>query len=202
MLAETSCGHVNNNKVCMFRLNLTWLGATTKIQYICCKHNSWRFNREKDFPRATDKMIMLTIYRSNLNPPKLFMQLRVKIRTPLGHEHIYFPQPIESEGEAADGRCGSGVEPVSCYWKVAGLISLVCMSKCPWARYWTPNCPWCAVGTLHGSHLHQCMNTLTDGSHFGQKHLLNVQKFKWSIRLPWSILSLSYNFHFSIYSIQ
>ena len=39
--------------------------------------------------------------------------------------------------------CGSGVEPTSCYLKVAGLIPLVCMSKCPWAR-WTPNCSWCA----------------------------------------------------------
>ena len=45
-----------------------------------------------------------------------------------------------------------GVEPASCYQKVAGLISLVCMSKFPWARYWTPNCSWCAV------HRHQCMN--------------------------------------------
>ena len=26
---------------------------------------------------------------------------------------------------------------------------LSCMSKCPWARYWTPNCSWCAVGTCH-----------------------------------------------------
>ena len=31
--------------------------------------------------------------------------------------------------------CGSGVEPVSCYWKLAGLIRMVCMSKCPLARY-------------------------------------------------------------------
>ena len=29
-----------------------------------------------------------------------------------------------------------GVKPASCYWKVTGLIPLVCMSKCPWARYW------------------------------------------------------------------
>ena len=35
--------------------------------------------------------------------------------------------------------CG---EPLNCYWKVAGLIPLVC--KCSWARYWTPNCFWCA----------------------------------------------------------
>ena len=31
--------------------------------------------------------------------------------------------------------CGSGVEPVPCYQKVAGSIPLVCMSKCPWPRY-------------------------------------------------------------------
>ena len=34
-----------------------------------------------------------------------------------------------------DSGCGAGVEPVSCYWKAAGLIPLVCMSKCPWARH-------------------------------------------------------------------
>ena len=33
------------------------------------------------------------------------------------------------------GGCGSGVEPPSCYWKVAGSVPLVCMLKCPWARY-------------------------------------------------------------------
>ena len=35
--------------------------------------------------------------------------------------------------------CSSGVEPASCY-QVAGSIQF----KCPWARYWTSNCPWCA----------------------------------------------------------
>ena len=51
----------------------------------------------------------------------------------------------------------------SCYRKDAGSIPLVCMSKCPWARYWTPNCSWCA-----GWHLalqpppsgYECMNEL------------------------------------------
>ena len=45
------------------------------------------------------------------------------------------------------------MEPASCYRKVAVLIPLVCMSKCPWAKYWTPNCSWCA-GLHHGSHHH------------------------------------------------
>ena len=40
--------------------------------------------------------------------------------------------------------CGSGMKPASCYRKVASLIPLVCMSKCPWIRYRTPNCSWCA----------------------------------------------------------
>ena len=31
--------------------------------------------------------------------------------------------------------------------KVAGSIPLVCMSKCPWVRYWTPDCSWCARRT-------------------------------------------------------
>ena len=38
----------------------------------------------------------------------------------------------------------SGVEPESGYQTEAGSIHLVCMLKCPWARYWTPNCSWCA----------------------------------------------------------
>ena len=42
------------------------------------------------------------------------------------------------------GGCGSGVESASCYRKVAGSVSLVCMWKCPWTRYWTPHCSWCA----------------------------------------------------------
>ena len=36
------------------------------------------------------------------------------------------------------------VEPASCYQEVVGSIPLVCMSKCPYARHWTPNCSWCA----------------------------------------------------------
>ena len=35
---------------------------------------------------------------------------------------------------------------------------LICIFKCAWARYWTPNCSWWAVGTLHGSLRHQCMD--------------------------------------------
>ena len=38
------------------------------------------------------------------------------------------------------------------------LAELSCMSKCPWARYWTPNCSWCAVCTMHGDLCHQCLN--------------------------------------------
>ena len=33
---------------------------------------------------------------------------------------------------------GSGVEPVSCYRKGAGMIPMFCMLKCPWARYRIP----------------------------------------------------------------
>ena len=58
------------------------------------------------------------------------------------------------------GSCGSGVEPVSYYWEVAGLIPPVCMSKCPWARYWPPKlllrC-W-SLNTLNISHCHQWGN--------------------------------------------
>ena len=34
--------------------------------------------------------------------------------------------------------------PASCYRKVAGSTPLVCISKCLWTRYWTPNCSWWA----------------------------------------------------------
>ena len=44
--------------------------------------------------------------------------------------------------------CGSGVKPASCCRKDAGLITLVCMPMCPWTRYWSPNCSWCA-GSYH-----------------------------------------------------
>ena len=44
-----------------------------------------------------------------------------------------------------------GVEPASCYWKVAGLITLICMSRCPWARYWTLNCSWCSGVSIGGA---------------------------------------------------
>ena len=33
------------------------------------------------------------------------------------------------------GGCGSGLEPASCYLKVTGLITLICISKCGWVRY-------------------------------------------------------------------
>ena len=49
------------------------------------------------------------------------------------------------------------VEPVSYYWKVASSIPLVCMSKCHWARYWTPNC-FCCAGRQLAWQPPPCMN--------------------------------------------
>ena len=49
--------------------------------------------------------------------------------------------------------CCSGVDPVSCYQKVAGSIPLVCMSKCPLGKILNlKTAPDVLVGTLHGSH--------------------------------------------------
>ena len=62
------------------------------------------------------------------------------------------------------GGCVSRVEPVSCYWKVAGLIPLVCSLKCPRAKFWTQTAPDVLVGTLYGSHIHQCMNVCMNNS--------------------------------------
>ena len=56
------------------------------------------------------------------------------------------------------GNCVSGVEQASCYQKVVGSIPLVCMWKCPWARYPPQTVPDVLVGTLHGSHRHHCLN--------------------------------------------
>ena len=56
--------------------------------------------------------------------------------------------------------CGSVVEPASCYWKVAGSIPLICMSKRPWARYWTPNYSWCSAWHLAWQPPSQCMSEL------------------------------------------
>ena len=59
----------------------------------------------------------------------------------------------------------------SCYLKVAGLILLVCMSKCLWVRNWTPNCSWCSG--CHGSHHHHqrlnyCQSLWTQASDNGK----------------------------------
>ena len=72
----------------------------------------------------------------------------------------------------------SGVEPVSCYRKVTGSISLVCSVL----RQDTepPTAPDVLVGTLHGSHHHQCMNICMNYNYnpFGQKRLLKRPKCK------------------------
>ena len=60
---------------------------------------------------------------------------------------------------SALGVCGSGVEPASC--RATGLIPLVCMSKCPEVQVQDTEpqiAPDGLVGTLHGSHHHQCRN--------------------------------------------
>ena len=48
-----------------------------------------------------------------------------------------------------DCGCGSVVEEVSRYHKVTGSIPLVCVLKCPWARYKkeSANCPKCKLYT-------------------------------------------------------
>ena len=63
---------------------------------------------------------------------------------------VVLPLVVMESGKTADllccssklivnmGGCGSRVEPASCYLKAAGLIPLVCISKCPWERHWTP----------------------------------------------------------------
>ena len=76
------------------------------------------------------------------------------------------------------GGCGSGVLPVSCYWKVTGLIPLVC--KCLWARYWTSNCCWCAGWYLAW----QLPPSVYVWSQFGQMLLLNAQNVNNTLTFP------------------
>ena len=83
----------------------------------------------------------------------------------------------------SNGSFGSGAL-ASCHWKVAGLIPLVCVLKCPWAGYWTPKAPDVLVGTLHDSHHHQCMNVWITVSRFGQKRLLKCPKKTPQCSLP------------------
>ena len=52
----------------------------------------------------------------------------------------------------------AGVEPASCYLKVAGSLPLVCMLTCPGQDTKPQTAPDVLVTTLHGSRHHQCMN--------------------------------------------
>ena len=54
------------------------------------------------------------------------------------------------------------VYQMPCYQKVTGSFPLVCMSKCPWARYWTPNC-WRA-GQQLATVAHSWCNSLSHES--------------------------------------
>ena len=66
-------------------------------------------------------------------------------------------------------------EPASCYCQLTGSIPLVCMSKCPWARYGTPNCSWCwSTHCTAASTISVWMYVWITASHFGQKHLLKT----------------------------
>ena len=68
------------------------------------------------------------------------------------HSHLVSPSLSSSHGGLENGPNDSETQSsrvpkrpsASCYRKVAGSIPLVWESKCPRARYWTPNCPWCA----------------------------------------------------------
>ena len=70
--------------------------------------------------------------QSRLPSPHCFCCLQVQET----HQQLFLSQyPDNCNTSLCVGGCGSGVEAVSCYQKVAGLIPLVCMLKCPWARY-------------------------------------------------------------------
>ena len=79
------------------------------------------------------------------------------------------------------------VEPASCFWKVAGLIPLVCILKCPWASYWTPNCSWCAGQHLAWQpppSLYACMYVCMNYCKlFWTNHLINTLKCKYKHRV-------------------
>ena len=81
---------------------------------------------------------------------------------------FFFWRPFPLHEEAI--KRGEGVAELGCYSSGgrAGRVVIggfqvqipappTCMYKCPWARHWTPNCFWWAVGTLHGSLFHLCV---------------------------------------------
>ena len=78
--------------------------------------------------------VCVTIFRGKTN--------RNKISPFLMEDHLV--SWCHSQLVSTVGSCGSGVEPAYCYWTITGSIPLVCMSKCLWARFWTPNYSWCA----------------------------------------------------------
>ena len=73
------------------------------------------------------------IYRYSANLSKSIMSVMNTIQGLLSLSKDNRCKLINSN----DGSLQSTLK-ASCYRKVAGSIPLVCMSKCPWARYWTP----------------------------------------------------------------
>ena len=80
------------------------------------------------------------------------------------------------------GGFGSGVEPASCY-QVTGLTPLVCMCPSVLGQDTEPQtAPDALVGTLHGSHHHQCMNVCVNYcKSLWTMHLLNALTCKCNV---------------------
>ena len=102
-----------------------------------------------------------------------------------------------------------GVEPVSWYQKVAGSVPLVCMLKCPWARYQMPNCSWYA-----GRHLawqpppsvYECMtyckSLWTKASDKCPKCNVNLCSKSWKLgaAFSWDCTATTWTHHLHLHS--
>ena len=73
-----------------------------------------------------------------------------------------------------------------CYWKVAGSIPLVCMSNCPWARCWTPNCQLC---WLAATAISDWMYIWMTVSHFGEQAENSIDQQQNTTYAGWLVTS-------------
>ena len=152
-------------------ITFTELTSRSKPLRMCCMQNFTRFIEFLRLQRVLNRAFFtgsLVIFSTCF----LFQRRR----------HVYHQYVIFFHALSCGCSSGGRTSILLLEGKVAGSIPLVCMSEWPWATYWTLGQhtePWTApdvmVGTLHGSHHHECRRELKcTVCSFGQKHLQTV----------------------------